>query len=77
MSESTGSSEADQVEVGPPSAAPEGTDRDSLDSRRPDLDERQRRIPSVRKPMGPAPRRSESRDDARPTVSDQAPTDPS
>jgi hypothetical protein len=46
----TGQDESASVELGEPTSEPEGEEREE---RRPDLDERDRRISTRRKPMGP------------------------
>lgn len=60
--------EASELEPGPPSFAG--------DVERPDLDRRQRRIATVRKPMGPARPRAERQDEAPQPESTEGPTDP-
>jgi hypothetical protein len=70
----SGTSEAHEVELGEPMHDEPG--RRPREERHPDLDARQRRIPTTRKPAGPAPRRPRDLQDADVPESTQGPTDP-
>ena len=72
-----GTEEADRVEIGEAAQPVPGVEATDRDEGRPDLDLRQRRMATIRKPMGPAPQRSDTRDDSAVSASDEGPTDPS
>lgn len=73
-----GGEDATTVELGEPTRETAATRRRAREEERPDLDERERRIRTERKPMGPpleAP--TEERDDPRPREGpSEPPTDP-
>jgi hypothetical protein len=71
-----GREEGNSVDAGEPAREPNG-EREALDEERPDLDERERRIRTERKPMGPPLPEPEDRGDEREVeVPPEPPTDP-
>ena len=72
-----GTEEATRAEVGEPSRIDEEAGGGLSLEERPDLDARQDRLGTVRKPAGPSRGASEERDDTPPRQNPQGPTDPS
>jgi hypothetical protein len=70
----SGTSEAREVELGEPMHDEPG--RRPREERHPDLDARQRRMSTIRKPAGPPPRRRRELQEAEIPESTQGPTDP-
>jgi len=72
-----GGEEAARVEVGEPERDSDAAERRAREAERPDFDERQRRIRTQRKPMGPPLEEPEDRAERRgPEESPEPPTDP-
>lgn len=75
--EPDGTEEASRAEVGEPSRIDERAGAGPNDEARPDLDAREERMSTTRKPAGPSREEPEERDDVPPRQNDQGPTDPS
>jgi hypothetical protein len=72
-----GGEESATVQVGGPVRDSDDVERRAREEERPDLDERERRIRTQRKPMGPPLEEAEERAEPRgPVESPEPPTDP-
>lgn len=72
-----GREESETVQVGEPARESDAVERRAREEQRPDLDERESRIRTQRKPMGPPLQEAEERAERRgPEESPEPPTDP-
>ncbi len=72
-----GGEESTAAQVGEPVRDSDAVERRAREEERPDLDERERRIRTQRKPMGPPLEEAEERGERRgPVESPEPPTDP-
>ena len=72
-----GGEEAARAQVGEPERDSDAVERRAREEERPDFDERERRIRTQRKPMGPPLEEPEDRAELRgPAESSEPPTDP-